>query len=87
MSDGYAVVEPLRVRSVRRWGRRVRVVVTGRAGAVHAITFRLESVVLARGVRAQVMEWLTHQTHVAYVRGGDAGALIDVEELLARAQC
>ena len=79
-----AVVLPLRILSVRRWGGRVLVAVTaGRRR--HRISFHFGSPMLAQIHLERVRAWMREGTATAYVRGQGHGALVDLEGLLARA--
>ncbi|HVJ95963.1 MAG TPA: hypothetical protein VNC41_03935 [Acidimicrobiia bacterium] len=80
-----AVMLPLRIMSVRRWGARVLVGVSYAGRRRHRIAFHFGSPTLAQLHLERVRTWMREGTATAYVRGKGEGALVDLEGLLARA--
>ena len=78
------VIEPLRIVSARRYGARLRIAVNHPRQRAHAIVFRFPSSRLARLYYARAMDWMRDHTEIAYVRGAEECALVDVSALFAR---
>jgi hypothetical protein len=78
------VFEPLRVISTRRMGAWVRLAVKHPEDRSRTIVFRFASIGEARRHHGQAAKWMNDRTDVAYVRGREECALIDVSALFAR---
>ena len=79
------VIEPLRLISIRKRGKSLRLAVRDHQSGSHIISFHFERDAEARLHGFEMKRWIAEQTPLAYVRGREQGALIDVNALLSRA--
>jgi len=79
------VIEPLLPMSVRQLGTSLRLVVADRRRKRFVISFHFDGDTEARASRMRIRRWIADRTRLAYVRGPDESALIEVDALLARA--
>jgi|1185.fasta_scaffold1369970_1 hypothetical protein len=80
-----SVIEPLRLVAAMRRGARLRLVVRDRSGDRHVIRFYFADRREAARRLAQVSDWVCDRTPLAYVSSRRESALVEVDELLARA--
>jgi hypothetical protein len=71
--------------AVTRLGRSVVLKVSDRAAGRRIIKFSFESARTARLEQDRLNSWAVERRSLVYVRAGAEGALVDVEQLLARA--
>jgi len=81
-----AVIEPLQLTHVARYGRRLLLSVRDSSRRRHVIWFRFTTDATARIHRARMAQWIVHRTALAYVRGRGDSVLLDLDALFARAQ-
>jgi len=80
-----SVIEPLELRQVRQFGRRLRLAVTDKSHRRHVISFRCTTESVATDYLPRLIRWMDERTPLAYVRGTTDAALLEIETLLARA--
>jgi hypothetical protein len=85
MRERLAVMEPLRLVSVAKIGATLRLVVRDRRRKRFVISFYFDCAGDARAQRVRMKHWIAEKTRLAYVRGKDESALIEIDALLARA--
>jgi hypothetical protein len=85
MRSEFAVLEPLVLRSARRFGTHVRLVVRYRASRRRIIWFHFATESAAQSHGARLASWISEKTDLAFVRGPVESVLLDMRSLLARA--
>lgn len=84
-NDRLSVHDSLRLLSVVRFGRRLRVVATDRFQRRHVFEFRVPTTTTLWH-EFVLTGWIRDATEVAYVYDKRSGAFVDVGALFARAQ-